>query len=180
MDSIRIAEWILELLMTRERAEAVAGDLREAGRGAFWFWRDVFTTMIASIWGDFRSDWWKMVFAILAINAIWVVGELRIIAPILPQSVSLYMRLNLALNSVQGFAVPFLIALCFPRRELATVLAGLFVGPVVSVAFLWWMWPNGHYNFSPGSAVLALAGPICARFLRLSTKRRESPGETHA
>ncbi len=53
------------------------------------------------------------------------------------------MRLNLALNSLQVFAIPFLIALCFPRRELATVLAiiGLLVA-VVSVAFMWWMWPK--------------------------------------
>ena len=56
MRSIRIAEWILGLSMTRERAEAVAGDLREAERGSFWFWRTVVATMIASAWSDFLSE----------------------------------------------------------------------------------------------------------------------------
>ena len=46
----------LGLSMTRERAEAVVGDLREAELGSFWFWGSVFMTMIANGRCLYRSN----------------------------------------------------------------------------------------------------------------------------
>ena len=182
MRKLRIAEWILALSMTHERAEAVAGDLSEIGRGALWFWRSVVATMIASSWGDFRAAWWKMVFTSVALNAIWLVAECGSIAPILPRSVQLYMRLNIALNWLQGVIVPFLIACVFPGRELATLFAGVFTSIGGTLAFVWWMWPNvsRHYDFAPWSLAVGVAGIVGARLLRRSSRRPRSPGVTNA
>jgi hypothetical protein len=61
MRKLQIADCILELSMTRDRAASVAGDLREAERGAFWFWCNVFATIIASVWSDFLSAPWRLI-----------------------------------------------------------------------------------------------------------------------
>jgi hypothetical protein len=88
MHSIRIAEWILELPMAHERAESVAGDLRECDRCVFSCWHSVLATLVASVWNDFRSVWWKMMLTSLALDLIWVFVEQRSIAPVLPRSVA--------------------------------------------------------------------------------------------
>jgi hypothetical protein len=46
MRSAHVAEWILALVTTRDRAASIAGDLTEqaAARGAVWFWFSVFRT----------------------------------------------------------------------------------------------------------------------------------------
>lgn len=52
MHSARVAEWILGLVTTRDRAASTIGDLteRETDRGALWFWRSVFGTVGACLW----------------------------------------------------------------------------------------------------------------------------------
>jgi hypothetical protein len=49
----RVAQKLLALFTSAERAEGIAGDLTEghAGRGSIWFWRQVLTTMVA-LWGS--------------------------------------------------------------------------------------------------------------------------------
>ena len=54
MHSIHIAEWILALVTTRDRAASTVGDLMEgsAARGVAWFWSGVFRTAAALLWRD--------------------------------------------------------------------------------------------------------------------------------
>jgi hypothetical protein len=49
MHSIAIAEWILALVMPRERATSIAGDLAETPRGPARFWSAVVRTAFAAI-----------------------------------------------------------------------------------------------------------------------------------
>ncbi len=52
MHNSYIAEWILTLITSRDRAEAVVGDLTEkaAARGLFWFWSGVLRTTASLLW----------------------------------------------------------------------------------------------------------------------------------
>ena len=54
MHSIHIAEWILALVTTRDRAASTVGDLTEgaAARGAVWFWSGVLRTATSLLWRD--------------------------------------------------------------------------------------------------------------------------------
>jgi hypothetical protein len=54
MRSIHIAEWILALVTSRDRAASTAGDLAEraAARGAVWFWFAVLRTATSLLWRD--------------------------------------------------------------------------------------------------------------------------------
>jgi len=52
MRSIHIAEWILRLVTSRDRAAPTVGDLVEgaATRGAVWFWSAIFRTAGSLLW----------------------------------------------------------------------------------------------------------------------------------
>jgi hypothetical protein len=52
MHSDHIAEWILSLVTSRDRAASIAGDLTEgaAARGAVWFWTGVLRTAASLLW----------------------------------------------------------------------------------------------------------------------------------
>jgi hypothetical protein len=52
MRKANIAEWILSLTTTPERAAATAGDLIQeaSARGTLWFWSSVFKTAASHIW----------------------------------------------------------------------------------------------------------------------------------
>jgi hypothetical protein len=52
MRNIRLAEWILSLVTTPERASSTAGDLVEEGavRGRVWFWHAVLRTVASHVW----------------------------------------------------------------------------------------------------------------------------------
>jgi hypothetical protein len=54
MHSVHIAEWILALVTTRDRAASTAGDLTEraATRGVVWFWSGVLRTAASLLWLD--------------------------------------------------------------------------------------------------------------------------------
>lgn len=54
MRSIHIAEWILALVTSRDRAASTVGDLVEeaATRGAFWFWPSVLRIAASLLWRD--------------------------------------------------------------------------------------------------------------------------------
>lgn len=65
-----IAEWILSLTTTRDRAAATAGDLMEEGstRGNLWFWSSLLKTSAAHIWRAWLDAPLRM--AVLAYGAI--------------------------------------------------------------------------------------------------------------
>jgi hypothetical protein len=54
MHNTNIAEWVLSLVTTRDRAASTIGDLTEAAadRGAFWFWSAVLRTAASLLWRD--------------------------------------------------------------------------------------------------------------------------------
>ena len=54
MHSVHIAEWILALVTTRDRAASTVGDLTEraATRGVAWFWCGVLRTAASLLWRD--------------------------------------------------------------------------------------------------------------------------------
>src|ERR1035437_2113127 len=54
MHSVHIAEWILALVTTRDRAASTVGDLTEgaATRGVVWFWCGVLRTAASLLWRD--------------------------------------------------------------------------------------------------------------------------------
>src|SRR5579862_9557472 len=56
MHSAQIAEWILSLVTTPERAAATVGDLMEnaSSQGRFWF--GVLRTAVSLLWREFADD----------------------------------------------------------------------------------------------------------------------------
>lgn len=52
MHDAHVAEWILALVTTRDRAASIVGDLaeREAARGGVWFWFSVFRAAASFLW----------------------------------------------------------------------------------------------------------------------------------
>ncbi len=62
MHKDRIAEWILELVTTPDRATSTVGDLMETGgdHGSVWFWSRVLQTAGAMLWQSFTGEPWKV------------------------------------------------------------------------------------------------------------------------
>jgi hypothetical protein len=58
MRKARLAELILSLVTSRERASSTAGDLMEEvpARGIFWFWSSVCRTVLSLLWSDFAAE----------------------------------------------------------------------------------------------------------------------------
>jgi len=58
MRSIYVAEWILALVTSRDRAASTAGDLLEGAqaRGAVWFWFSVLRTAASLLWRDVAEE----------------------------------------------------------------------------------------------------------------------------
>jgi hypothetical protein len=59
----RFAEWLLELVTTRERAAPAVGDLREmaASRGEVWFWWNVCGAAVSQLWSVLAADPRRMI-----------------------------------------------------------------------------------------------------------------------
>ena len=89
MRSGRVAEWMLALVMSRPRAEALAGDLVEdaAARGGRWFWTAVARTMLSTLVVDVRRSpvslaafavlsWFGYMFVGLLLLPVGVVGAM--------------------------------------------------------------------------------------------------------
>jgi hypothetical protein len=62
MRNARIAEWLLSLVMTPERAMATVGDLIEAtpARHVLSFWASVISTLLSFVWRDLAADPWQL------------------------------------------------------------------------------------------------------------------------
>ena len=57
-----VAEWILRLVMSRERATAAVGDLLEdsAGRDRSWFWSSIAWTVVCTVWRETQTHGWRL------------------------------------------------------------------------------------------------------------------------
>ena len=169
MRSVRIAEWILALSMTRERAEAVTGDLREAGRGALWFWRSVFTTTIASVWADVLAAPWRLSISVLLLSflfgGILLIAEFTILNFTLRRSIEIYHRVNVALSVAVTLASSRWIAQCCRGREMASWFVGFLLSIVGEIITLHFLSSNFHWDpwASCGGFALSLLGAISAR-----------------
>jgi hypothetical protein len=58
MRNAQLAEWILSLVTSSDRAASTVGDLMEnsAIRGAFWFWIGVLRTAFSLLWKEFSGE----------------------------------------------------------------------------------------------------------------------------
>jgi len=58
MHNIHIAEWILSLVTSRDRAASTVGDLAEeaAARGVVWFWSGILRTAASLLWRDVSEN----------------------------------------------------------------------------------------------------------------------------
>ena len=63
MRNAQVAEWILSLVTSPDRAASTVGDLMEnaAHRGALWFWTGVLRTAFSMMWRDVTANPGRMV-----------------------------------------------------------------------------------------------------------------------
>jgi hypothetical protein len=181
MRRARIAEWILALVTTKDRAAAVVGDLTEVERGSLWFWWSVIRTAMSITWRDVRAEPWRMTglnllgaavgiccsaaglvaFEIARRNWPWLHAYLatseHFAAVEPPYSVGLSWAVTL-------FGARW-IARRAPGREFALFLSGAFFGLIVDVFILTLsiMGKNIHLSPSFVNFSLSFAGTLWAR-----------------
>ena len=84
----QVAEWILKLFTTPERAASTVGDMVEEAHGALWFWISVVRTVFSFIWRDMSAD--PLYMTGLAIRA-WLLSMALVVgfflALVIPASV---------------------------------------------------------------------------------------------
>ena len=71
MNKGRVAEWVLSLVTSPERAAAVVGDLEEKRSGPFGFWSGIARIAGSLLWHGFASEWPRM----LALGALGMFVE---------------------------------------------------------------------------------------------------------
>jgi hypothetical protein len=166
MRSIRIAEWILELSMTHERAEAVVGDLREAGRGTLWFWRSVLATMIASVWSDFLSAPWRLIAVALGVIAVIGAAQMAVFRFVLQgrATFEVVQWVTWPMNLLAQLACGRWTAQGSGRREIASWLTSTALLGLIDLVFLR-VTPYAHWSLllTVRAYSLTLLGAISAR-----------------
>src|ERR1700730_19215868 len=157
MRSLHIAEWILALVTSRDRAASTVGDLQEAAttRGGCWFWSGVFRTAASLLWRDVAEHSARMTglavggLAVeigLGLLVLALAGVAGSVAGILgdwsgPPVTSVGWRLVLKLVvDVPMWATPFVIgrilARWAPGRELAACLAYTILGSTFNIVIM--------------------------------------------
>jgi hypothetical protein len=170
MRSLHIAEWILGLVTSRDRAASTVGDLLEGAttRGGWWFWSGVFRTAASLLWGDVAEH--PALMTGLAVGGLAVEMALSLLALALagvagsaagilggwsgPPVTSVGWRLVLKLVvDVPEWVIPFLIgrilARWAPGRELAACLAYAILGSMFNIVIM---------IVFPGSNGLSISG----------------------
>ncbi len=149
-----VAEWILRLVTTPDRAASIAGDLLEeaSSRGIVWFWLNLFGTVASQLFEELRDARLRMLWlAVSGLVESWFVtmAFLNIAIQvwmrfwphwIAPNAVYIpawgYYALLYVANTVGTFLVGWDVARRSDRRELpagiaATLAFGLFVIMIV-------------------------------------------------
>jgi hypothetical protein len=151
MDSAKIAEGILSLAMKPAQAAAVTGDLLESSRSrdGLWFWSNVFQALSATVWCDFKSQpfsvlWlgvqaWvmKCFFDLFVVMAyLIVVGGVGHLANLHPLSSPTWISLMEMLGLL---AAPYYtgryIAQTSSGKDLAVCIAMTSIGPATGTLF---------------------------------------------
>jgi len=191
MRKAQIAEWILSLVTTSERAEATVGDLIEAtpGRRARSFWASVASTVLSFLWHDLAADPWRL--TALALRALLVAGVFLAMSsvvlfgalfgvmlvigtshvppsvPILPVWVGSVA--GIGLTTVAQFMVGRWIARRAPAQELVACTALILLEASIGLA-LDAVWPSSMWEeimaltvYQIPSALPLLAGAISIR-----------------
>ena len=136
MPKDRIAEWLLVLVTSRERAASIVGDIMEssATRGRIWWWSAVLRAASSLLWGSFAASPRGMLG--LAFRA-WLMGVFLgmssiIFASILGGALKIYgiaqQTLTVAVFILCQFFVGRWMAWRAPGRELSAWLALLIMG----------------------------------------------------
>jgi hypothetical protein len=115
MDRARVAEWILSLVLSPERAASAVGDFSEdAGeRGSFWFWSCVVRTAISGVWGDFVESPGFMLGLALRGNLFGIFLTVATVALCIP-----------IVSLIAAAVDPFLPVRTSPRVEEASEILG--------------------------------------------------------
>jgi hypothetical protein len=166
MRSASIGEWLLCLVMSRDRAMGAVGDLMEEGseRSAFWFWWCVARTMLWLLGRELMADPLGMLgLALRGILAelglllmffaacLVVIGVFFIALPhVLPGSLELGGVALWAIGTIFGLWIPFVAGRMVARlsrgRELAACFALAILQTVLAqIASLKWpalSWPD--------------------------------------
>jgi hypothetical protein len=186
MHSAAVAEWILSLVATPDRAASTVGDLVEEGssRGILWFWSSVLRTAGSHLWHDLTVSPLQMLGL-----ALWGVGANYLFTELLGLPISMVrMRIN---EPVRPWEIPLLMVLVCTAppllagwkvarrsagRELPTAFAVAALFAAIDLAILCLMAmqvrPPGmgdQFTVSCGQALSVIAGAILFR------RRHKSP-----
>src|SRR5580658_6555833 len=155
MRKTRIAEWVLSLVTSPERAASTIGDLMEDGvtRGALWFWTGVGRTALSTLWRTFVPGWPRILGLAGRGLLLELLGMIAMIAiPVLAPAVltgvsvglghpTLFVPPDRLLDAFwwagfvcASFGVGWWMARRAPEQELAACLALIAVELVTSAA----------------------------------------------
>jgi hypothetical protein len=139
MRNARLADWILALVTTEDRAAATVGDLMEQSRGAAWFCASVLGTSLSIAWTEVKTQTGKM--ALIAVVG-FLLQHLASVAVALTsvRAMAAWTRWHHSglpawffyTGYINSFLIAFLAgwlgARCAPRRELPASLAMIAFG----------------------------------------------------
>ncbi len=139
MHNARIAEWLLALVTTKDRAAATVGDLMEQNRGAVWFWASVLGTSLSIAWNEVKAHPGKMaLIAVVGFLLQHLSGDAVALASVRAMAAwTRWHHVGVPLwfsckGYIDTFAISFLAgwlaARCAPRRELPAGLAMIAFG----------------------------------------------------
>ena len=144
----RIAEWLLVLVTSRERAGSIVGDLVESAdtQGSVWFWSSVLRAASALIWRGFASNprgllglaffGWLMGLLLTLVSfftSVLVGGVLVKISGITGRTFDVAVVAGIIVAALCQFLVGCWIARRAPGRELSAWLALLIMDQILNV-----------------------------------------------
>lgn len=180
MPDTRIAESILALVTSRDRAASTVGDLLEqsASRGGAWFWSGVFRTATSLLWRGFADNTARMTG--LAFLAVAIDGAASVLFAFLAGLVFFavaYISGNPAgINSVwakvwiygptilASFWIGKLLSRWAAGRELPATIAYILLVPVASLALSFFV-PSG---LTPSMLAWVFLGDLAQRLPALA------------
>lgn len=190
MRSIHIAEWILRLVTSRDRAASTAGDLAEeaATRGAIWFWSGALRTAASLLWQGVTESSARITgVAFLALAVDVVTSLLLVNLSAVAFFVAAWSGHKVQLNSVWWTigleAPPLVVSLLIgrmlarqaPGRELSACLVYAILGSILSFIMMF-VSPGGLglpallgvFLSDAAQRTPVLAGAVWGRYRRLA------------
>jgi hypothetical protein len=153
MRNAQIAEWILSLVTTPERAASTVGDLMESdGRRGFRFWVAISGTLFCLLWRDFTGEPKRIVslaasglaafvLTVLLCFSVWRVLFGAVSLFLGPRYVWGFRAMWTLIYFVSSFQVGKWLARRASGRELVACLALAILECAASIAF-WHFWPE--------------------------------------